>query len=95
MRRSASAVSRARTSGSKRGWLPARFDTIRIEDGAVVRLNGEVGEVRKDRSLVRMEVGRSVVLGGLRVLSLSSTRARIVGLGCFSDSVPLALPLAL
>lgn len=57
------------------------------------RLNGEVREVRRDRSLVRIGAGRWVVLGGLRVLSLSRTRARIVGFGCFSGSLPLLVVL--
>lgn len=61
------------------GWLPARFETMRIECGFVVRLKGEVGEVRRADSFVRIWGGKVVVFGGQRVLSLSKTRARIVG----------------
>lgn len=45
-------------------------------------LNGDVGDVRSERSLSRICGGKVVVLGGQRVLSLSRTRARIVGVGC-------------
>lgn len=53
------------------------------------RLNGEVGEVRRERSLARIGDGRCVVLGGLRVLSLSRTRARIVGFVCLGSVLSL------
>lgn len=42
-------------------------------------MNGEVGDVRREWSLSRYGFGKSVVLGGQRVLSLSTTRARIKG----------------
>lgn len=40
---------------------------------------GDVGDVRRSRSLVRICGGKVVVWGGQRVLSLSRTRARIDG----------------
>lgn len=52
---------------------------MRIESGAVDWLKGEVGELRSAESLSMIWGGKAVVLGGHRVLSLSRTRARIVG----------------
>jgi hypothetical protein len=52
---------------------------MRIESGLVDWLKGEVGEVRSAANLSRICGGKVVVLGGQRVLSLSRTRARIVG----------------
>lgn len=62
------------------GWLPALFETIRMEFGFWVRLKGDVGEWVRECSLVRTGLGRMVVFGGERVLSLSRTRALIVGI---------------
>lgn len=85
MDRCASCASSSEISPSKRGWLPARFETIRIECGFVVWLNGEVSEVRREESLARICGGKDVVFAAQSVLSLSSTRARIVGVcGVFS-----------
>ena len=53
--------------------------------GLWVMLKGEVGEVRRAESLVMIEGGKVVVLGGQRVLSLSRTRARIVGVRAGGD----------
>lgn len=71
-----SLLSISRTSESNEGWLPARLDTIRIACGC---LKAEVGELRRECSLVRIWGGKVVVFGGQSVLSLSKTRARIVG----------------
>lgn len=52
------------------------------------RLKGEVGEVRRDWSFERILEGKVVDFAAQRVLSLSRTRARIVGVrGVFSDDV--------
>lgn len=48
---------------------------------------GEVGDVRRLCSLVRIWGGKVVVWGGQRVLSLSRTRARMVGLPGFFSSL--------
>jgi hypothetical protein len=57
------------------------LETIRIEWGFLVWLKGDVGELRRAVSLFRIWGGKVVVFGGQRVLSLSRTRARIVGVG--------------
>lgn len=88
MRRCASCASSSEISPSKRGWLPARFETIRIAFGFVVWLKRDVGEVRREESLARICGGKDVVFAAQSVLSLSRTRARIVGVwGGFSGGV--------
>jgi hypothetical protein len=54
---------------------------MRIESGLLSLLKGEVGDVRREWSLSRYGFGKRVVLGGQRVLSLSTTSARITGGG--------------
>lgn len=52
---------------------------MRIEYGFEVKLKGDVGDVRRWWSLLRICGGKVVVFGAQSVLSLSRTRARIVG----------------
>lgn len=58
------------------------METIRTECGLWNELKGEVGEVRREASFVRIFGGKVVVFGAQRVLSLSRTRARMVGICC-------------
>lgn len=69
---------------------------MRIPWGFVDAWKGDVGDVRRWVSLVRIWGGKVVVLGGQRVLSLSRTRAWMVGTRFgvgFSGRLDLEVPV--